>query len=84
MARKSPTHPTPTPGPTTPADLDALRLLTEREVSELLRVPVQTLRNHRSRREGLPFVRPNGRSIRYRLADVRRYIEAATVPTEGN
>ncbi len=64
---------------TTPTNTaDELRLFTEREVSDLLAVPLQTLRNHRSQRRGIKFVRV-GRSVRYRLADVRAFIAARTV-----
>lgn len=73
MSRTHPdTPPTPTPEP------DRLQLLTETQVSELLAIPLQTLRNHRSQRRGLPFVRL-GRHVRYRRSDVLAYIEAGAV-----
>lgn len=68
----------PQPTPATDATAEDLRLLTEREVSELLSVPLQTLRNHRSLRRGVPFVR-FGRAVRYRLADVRAFVAARMV-----
>ncbi len=65
---------------------DRLQLLTETQVSELLAIPLQTLRNHRSQRRGLPFIRL-GRHVRYRRSDVLAYIEAGAVAmsqSEGN
>ncbi|MBU6412359.1 MAG: helix-turn-helix domain-containing protein [Planctomycetes bacterium] len=66
---------------------DPLQLLDEREVAELLRIPLQTLRNHRSQRRGIPFVRL-GRAVRYKRADVLAYIDAGAVAMsatgEGN
>lgn len=70
---------------------DELQLLTEADVSALLSVPLQTLRNARSRRAGgfgsLPFVRL-GRAVRYKRADVLAYIDAGAVAMsatgEGN
>jgi len=62
------------------ADPEDLHLFTEREMSDLLAIPIQTLRNHRSRRCGLPFVR-FGQAVRYGRADVVTYIRANAVGT---
>jgi hypothetical protein len=83
MTRPRPTNATARNTP----ERDELQLLTEADVSALLSVPLQTLRNARSRRAGgfgsLPFVRL-GRSVRYRRADVERFIAGAMVNAGGN
>jgi excisionase family DNA binding protein len=56
------------------------QLLTEQEVSDLLRIPLQTLRNHRSLGCGLPYLKL-GRSVRYSLADVDEYLSAHKIST---
>ncbi|MGQ0628150.1 MAG: helix-turn-helix domain-containing protein [Phycisphaerales bacterium] len=75
------------PTPTTVPEQDRLQLLTETQVSDLLAIPLQTLRNHRSQRRGIPFVRL-GRAVRYKRADVLAYIDAGAVAMsatgEGN
>lgn len=55
-------------------------LLTAREAADYLGVQVQTLAVWRSRnkRQNLPFVRV-GKAIRYRLADLERWIDERTV-----
>jgi Helix-turn-helix domain len=47
--------------------------LTDVEVAEMLHRSVKTLRNDRSLRRGIPYVK-NGRQVRYRLADVLAYM----------
>lgn len=55
------------------------RLLTPRETAELIGVEVGTLGNWRSRgAHDLPFVKSGGRLVRYRLADVRAWIDRKT------
>ncbi|MHB1282565.1 MAG: helix-turn-helix transcriptional regulator [Metallibacterium scheffleri] len=51
-------------------------LLDERELAARLHVSVSTLRNWRVARRGPPFVKLGLRAVRYRLADVERFIEA--------
>ncbi len=75
MAR---TAPAPTHTNTPTLDHDRLQLLTEQQVSDLLAVPLQTLRNHRSQRRGIPFVRL-GRAVRYKRSVVEQYINAGAV-----
>lgn len=43
--------------------------LTEKEVSEIAKIAIQTLRNHRCRGCGIDYSK-NGRSVRYKLKDV--------------
>ena len=52
---------------------DTDRLLHPTDLSELLGVPVATLANWRCARKGPPFVKV-GRHVRYRPADVDRWI----------
>jgi len=65
-----------------PPDLADLRMLREREVSELAGVSLQTLRNWRSdprkRGRGPAYYKING-SVRYRLSAVLRWIEAGKI-----
>ena len=61
-----------------------LSLLTETQVSQITQRAVQTLRNDRFRRRGIPYIRLGGRQIRYRFVDVMAYIEARRIDPEGN
>ncbi len=65
-----------------PGDLQDLRMLREAEVSQLAGVSLQTLRNWRSdprkRDRGPRYYKLNS-SVRYRLGDVLRWIEAGKV-----
>ena len=61
--------------------MDNERYLTEKEVSELTRRAVQTLRNDRHRSRGFPYVKI-GRSVRYNLEDVLGYMEAKKIKPE--
>jgi len=62
---------------------NALVLLSERQVAQLLSLSVQTLRNNRCNRKGLPYVKL-GRSIRYRAADVEEHISSRLIEPEEN
>lgn len=55
------------------------KLLTERDVVALYGLNLGTLRNHRSKGIGLPFVRLEGK-VRYRLQEVEAYIQNHRVP----
>ncbi|MFC6090839.1 helix-turn-helix domain-containing protein [Saccharothrix lopnurensis] len=57
-------------------------LATPGQVSEYLGVPVGTLRNWRYRRTGPRFVKVENH-VRYRRADVERYLAANTTETTG-
>lgn len=52
--------------------------MTESETSELTRFARGTLRNLRSRGEGPPYLKLNGR-IRYKRADVIAWLESGSV-----
>lgn len=54
-------------------------LLTEKMAAELLNIGVQTLRNDRSKGQGIPYIKMRKQgsrgSIRYRLCDIHEYLE---------
>ncbi len=54
------------------------RLLTEEELARVLHVELQQVEKMRARREGPPVVRVAPRTIRYRPADVERWLAART------
>ena len=56
-------------------------VINEVEASEKLHVATQTLRNWRHQRKGPPYLKI-GRSVRYSLEDLAKYIEEIVVPTE--
>jgi hypothetical protein len=58
-----------------------MQLVDEKETARIMKRGVQTLRNDRALRRGLPFVKV-GRSVRYDLEDIRKYIEQNRVNTE--
>lgn len=49
-----------------------LSVVNEHEAARLLGLSVQTLRNWRHLRRGLPYCK-HGRAIRYRLADIEAF-----------
>jgi hypothetical protein len=58
-----------------------VQYLTENEVSRITRRALQTLRNDRHRRRGIPYVKV-GRSVRYKLDDVYEFMESRRIETE--
>lgn len=52
--------------------------LTEKEVSKITGRAEQTLRNDRTKRQGIPYSKIS-RSVRYRLDDVVGYMDARRV-----
>jgi len=67
---------------TLPAELHKFRYLTEQQVSELTGRALQTLRNDRFHRRGLPYHKI-GRSVRYKLLDVLSVMESRRVDVEA-
>jgi hypothetical protein len=61
-----------------PPDLEHLRLLNEKQVSELTGIAVKSLQNARWRGDGIPVFKI-GKSCRYRLSDCLRYVEARRI-----
>jgi hypothetical protein len=55
--------------------------LKEEEVSEITGLALSTLRNNRSKRCGIPFIKI-GRSIRYNFEDVVIFMESKRIITE--
>ena len=62
--------------------MEQSQLFTEKEVSGLLRIPLQTLRNHRSRGYGIPYLKL-GRSVRYAQADIIEYVDSKRITPKG-
>ncbi len=63
-------------------DNRGIRLLSEKEAAQIIGQAVQTLRNNRWARRGLPYIRI-GRSIRYQLGDILAYIDSRRIVPEG-
>lgn len=58
-----------------------VQYITEKEVSQLTRRALQTLRNDRFKGQGIPYCKI-GRSCRYNLEDVIRFMESHKIKTE--
>jgi hypothetical protein len=58
------------------------RLLTEDQVAEMLGLKVQTLRNHRHLRRGLPYVKFNS-TVRYLRKDILATMQAHRIDPEA-
>jgi hypothetical protein len=56
--------------------------LTEKQVAGITNFAIQTLRNHRQDSRGIPYLKV-GRSVRYRPADVKSYMEKVLIDPEG-
>lgn len=52
--------------------------LNEKEVSEMTGSAVQTLRNHRYKRRGIPYCKVGGRVL-YKLSDVENYMDSCRI-----
>jgi hypothetical protein len=58
------------------------QFLTETEVSQMTRIALQTLRNDRFKRHGIPYYKVgNGKSVRYKLIDVINFMESGRIET---
>jgi hypothetical protein len=55
--------------------------LTEGEVATLLARSLSSLRNDRSLRRGLPFIKLGKKSIRYDIRDIEKYLDSCRVKT---
>ena len=58
------------------------RYLNEIKVSEITGRALSTLRNERFRGEGIPYIKV-GRSVRYSLQDVVRFMESRKINTSN-
>lgn len=56
-----------------PTTKSTCQCLTEHEVSARTGLSLSTLRAHRHKRRGLPYIKI-GRSVRYRLCDLEEYL----------
>ena len=57
------------------------QFLTEKQISEITMIPLQTLRNNRFERKGMPYIKI-GRSVRYELSDVVDFMQSHKIHTE--
>ena len=57
-------------------------VITEKEVSKLLSISLQSLRNWRCQRKGPPYIKI-GRSVRYPIEDLRKYLESRKIEPEA-
>jgi hypothetical protein len=55
--------------------------MTEKETHNITGLALSTLRNHRCRGIGLPYIKV-GRAVRYSLADVMAFMEAHKIQTD--
>lgn len=55
------------------------RLLTPEDVAQFTGLSVETLAQWRSQRRGIPFLKLSRNVVRYRLADVDRWVEGCIV-----
>lgn len=56
--------------------------ISEREVAKITGRAVQTLRNDRSNRRGIPYTKIGKRFVRYNLADVIEFMSDHTIRFE--
>jgi hypothetical protein len=56
------------------------KYLTERELSRLIGLSLSTLRNDRSLKRGVPYIKI-GRSVRYAIGDVELYLAGCKIVT---
>ena len=61
----------------------ATRLMCEQEVAQMLSISQGTLRNQRSKKIGLPYVKI-GRGVMYRMQDVLDFVEANLVAPKSD
>lgn len=60
------------------ADKNEITYLDEKQVSKITSIPMQTLRNHRCKGRGLPYIKLL-RLVRYNLGDVLSYMESRKI-----
>lgn len=58
-----------------------VKYVSEKRVAEITEIGVQTLRNDRHLKRGLPYIK-KGRMVRYSLADVIAFMEEHKIKTE--
>ncbi|GAI92611.1 unnamed protein product [marine sediment metagenome] len=65
---------------TVPFNPNEVRYLNDKEASEITGKAVSTLRNERSLKKGIPFIRMGG-SIRYSIKDIVSYMDGCRIQT---
>ena len=55
--------------------------LNEKETAAITKDSLSKLRNDRHLGRGLPYIKWGGRSVRYKMADIVKYMEAGRVDT---
>lgn len=63
-------------------DTGKIIYLKEKDVVEITKEALSTLRNNRCLRRGIPYYVIGGKSIRYKLSDVLAYMEARKITFE--
>ncbi len=58
-----------------------LTFLDQREVAEMLKISPRSLEGLRFRRQGPRFVKISKTRVRYRLADVEKFLKSRTIET---
>ena len=62
---------------------ELVKYLTEKKTSIRTSIPVQTLRNKRHEKKGIPFIK-FGKSVRYAVEDIEYFMEYHTVEVKNN
>lgn len=58
------------------------RYINEKEVSKMTGRALQTLRNNRFKRRGIPYIKIMGGSVRYSIDDVIKFMENQRIETK--
>ena len=61
--------------------MENIQLINERCLAEITGQSLQTLRNNRHKGRGIPYHKI-GRSVRYSMGDVKKYISGCKIQTE--
>ncbi|MFH1070292.1 MAG: helix-turn-helix domain-containing protein [Candidatus Glassbacteria bacterium] len=64
--------------------LEDISLIDERQLAETLGMALQTIRNWRHTGHGPAYLKIGGRSVRYRLVDVREFVERQRIVPDGS
>ena len=65
-----------------PGSIASPRLLTPEDVARITGLSTETLAQWRSQRRGIPYVKISRNCVRYRLADLDRWLEERIVRVE--
>ena len=67
-----------------PSSIASPRLLTAEDVAQITGLSTETLAQWRSQRRGIPFVKISRNCVRYRQADLDRWLEERIVRVEND